>query len=129
MDSKYYASLVVQSAHEYAQGKYTLNLTTGTHSKSLDQIITLLEAAIIKLKQQQQALQCPLCKGLMILKHGKNGQFYGCNNWKENRCPATMKFDGTWSTLTKKLLQNKHKQRGSNQQHNSFELIECLELE
>ena len=33
---------------------------------------------------------CAWCDGFMVIRNGRNGQFYGCNNYKKNGCRYTV---------------------------------------
>lgn len=40
-------------------------------------------------EMKQEAYQCPLCGGKLLLKKGRYGEFFGCENYKLNGCGFT----------------------------------------
>ena len=44
-----------------------------------------------KFKEAQRQRICPYCKSELVLRSGKNGKFYGCNNFP--KCRYTMKYE------------------------------------
>lgn len=43
--------------------------------------------------EQARDLVCPSCNGHLVLKDGRRGLFYGCDNWQDTKCSGSMDAD------------------------------------
>ena len=40
--------------------------------------------------RQRRNLRCQRCTGMLVLRDGKNGIFYGCENWRNTQCKGSL---------------------------------------
>ena len=64
-------------------------------------------------KEKQTGIVCPKCgKGNLLVRNGKFGQFYGCENWKSLKCDYTAQIGENGEPIEKQkkvLTKSKHK--------------------